>query len=140
LSLNIGGFVRKGEKATAIVLLKRITVTGEGEETEEGGDGRREVSFLRSFAVFNVAQTEGLPERLRAPETPRPEGERHAAAEAFLAALGADVRHAEYINDWLRLLKADVRAVVTAASKASLAADYLRSFSRPVDPTDDTEA
>ncbi len=224
---ELGGFVRKGEKATAIVLLKRITVTGEGEEADkdEDGDGRREVSFLRSFAVFNIAQTEGLPERLHAPEAPRPEGERHAAAEAFLEALGADVRHggdracyvpsldcimlppfaafsgpehyyasslhehahwsaapgrldrdlsgrfgseaymaeelvaeltaaflcaelgiegklrhAEYINDWLRLLKADARAVVTAASKASLAADYLRSFSKPVEPTGDTEA
>ena len=62
-------------------------------KTEEDGDGRREVSFLRSFAVFNLAQTEGLPERLHAPEAPRPAGERHAAAEAFLGALGADVRH-----------------------------------------------
>ena len=62
---------------------------------------------------------------------------------AFLCAeLGIEgkLRHAEYINDWLRLLKADARAVVTAASKASLAADYLRSFSRPVEPTGDTEA
>ena len=62
---------------------------------------------------------------------------------AFLCAeLGVEgqLRHAEYINDWPRLLKADVRAVVTAASKASLAADYLRSFSRPVEPTGDTEA
>jgi antirestriction protein ArdC len=86
---ELGGFVRKGERATAIVLLKRITVTGEGEEADKGEetDRRREVSFLRSFAVFNVAQTEGLPERLHVPEAPQPEGERHAAAEAFLEAL-----------------------------------------------------
>lgn len=51
---------------------------------------------------------------------------------AFLCAeLGiiARLRHAEYIGSWLALLKADDRAVFTAASKASQAASYLRVLS-----------
>jgi antirestriction protein ArdC len=33
--------------------------------------------------------------------------------------------HAEYLQSWLRVLKADKRAIFTAASKAQQAADYL---------------
>lgn len=55
-------------------------------------------------------------------------------ASAFLCAhLGivGELRHAGYIGNWLELLRHDDRAVFTAASKASQAADYLRSFSEP---------
>ena len=55
---------------------------------------------------------------------------------AFLCAhLGIEgqLRHAEYIASWLELLKSDNRAIFTAASKASAAADYLRSFSEKVE-------
>jgi len=38
-------------------------------------------------------------------------------------------RHAGYVADWIRLLKEDDRAIFTAASKASQAADFLRQFS-----------
>lgn len=51
---------------------------------------------------------------------------------AFLCAhLGVtgELRHAGYIGDWLSLLREDNRAIFTAASKASQAAEYLRSFS-----------
>ena len=59
-----GAHVRKGEKATPVVLVKRLVV---GEEDDE-----RTVSMLRSFSVFNVAQVDGLePERpLEATRTP----------------------------------------------------------------------
>jgi len=33
--------------------------------------------------------------------------------------------HAQYINSWLRVLKADKRAIFTAASKAQQACDWL---------------
>jgi antirestriction protein ArdC len=55
---------------------------------------------------------------------------------AFLCAhLGVEgqLRHAEYIASWLSLLKEDDRAIFTAASKASAAADYLRSLSEKVE-------
>ena len=33
--------------------------------------------------------------------------------------------HAQYIASWLKVLKADKRAIFTAASKAQQAADYI---------------
>jgi antirestriction protein ArdC len=62
------------------------------------------------------------------------------AAEELVAELGAaflcahlgitgELRHADYIGTWLDLLSHDDRAVFTAASKASQAADFLRTFS-----------
>jgi antirestriction protein ArdC len=53
-------------------------------------------------------------------------------AAAFLCAhigIQGELRHAGYIGSWIRLLKEDDRAIFTAASKASQAADYLRQFS-----------
>lgn len=69
-------------------------------------------------------------------------GTKAYAAEELVAELGAaflcahlgvqgQLRHAEYIANWIELLKEDERAVFTAASKASQAADYLRNFSEP---------
>ena len=52
---------------------------------------------------------------------------------AFLCALlgiEGELRHAGYIADWIQLLKEDDRAIFTAASKASQAADFLRAFSK----------
>ena len=55
---------------------------------------------------------------------------------AFLCAhLGIEghLRHADYIDSWLQLLKSDDRAIFTAASLASKAADYLRGHSEIVE-------
>lgn len=38
------------------------------------------------------------------------------------------VRHADYIDSWLEVLREDNRAIVRAASQASKAADYLLGF------------
>ena len=61
---------------------------------------------------------------------------------AFLCAhldLKGELRHAGYIKNWIELLKEDSRAIFTAASLASKAADYLRSFSEPKADEDDDE-
>lgn len=222
---ELGGHVRKGEQGTTVVFVKRLPPQAEGNDEEEGEARSKPKSVLRSFTVFNVAQCDGLPARLSLPMTPRPEGERHQAAEAFLEATKAEVRHggnrafyspthdfvglppfaafesaghyyatslhehvhwtgsenrlarefgkrfgdrayaaeelvaelgaaflcahlgiegrlrhAEYVKSWLELLKEDARAIFTAASRASQAADYLRAFSEalpeeaPTDP------
>ena len=50
---------------------------------------------------------------------------------AFLcASLGIvpTVRHADYIGNWLTILKNDSRAIVSAASHASKASDFLLAF------------
>jgi antirestriction protein ArdC len=48
------------------------------------------------------------------------------------AALGIvpTVRHADYIGSWLEVLREDSRAIFRAASQASKAADFIRSFAR----------
>jgi len=54
---------------------------------------------------------------------------------AFLCAhlrITGELRHASYIDSWIALLKKDDRAIFTAASKASQATDFLRSFSGDV--------
>lgn len=53
------------------------------------------------------------------------------------AALGIipTVRHADYIGNWLTVLREDNRAIIRAASAASKAADYLLAF-LPSEPTD----
>ncbi len=72
-------------------------------------------------------------------------GTRAYAAEELIAELTAaflcahlsitgELRHAGYIADWITLLKEDDRAIFTAASKASQAADYLRAFSKEAVP------
>lgn len=226
---ELGGHVRKGEQGTSIVFVKRLAPRSGQTDDEDETDDRRSKSrsILRSFTVFNVAQCDGLPPRLSLPTAPRPEGERHQAAEAFLKATKAEVRHGgnrafyspqhdfvglppfaafesaghyyatslhehvhwagsekrlsrdfgkrfgdrayaaeelvaelgaaflcahlgieghlrhtEYLGSWLELLKDDARAVFTAASKASQAADYLRAFSEDLaeEANDDTEA
>ena len=43
------------------------------------------------------------------------------------------VRHADYIGDWLQVLRDDDRAIVRAASAASKAADYLLAFREGMD-------
>jgi antirestriction protein ArdC len=54
---------------------------------------------------------------------------------AFLCAylgITGELRHADYIATWISLLKEDDRAIFTAASKASQAANFLRAFSGEV--------
>lgn len=77
-------------------------------------------------------------------------GTRSYAAEELVAELTAaflcahlgiqgELRHAGYIKSWLELLRHDKRAIFTAASKASAAADYLRSFSESAEEQDNDQ-
>ena len=66
-------------------------------------------------------------------------GSESYAAEELVAELGAaflcgelgiqgELRHASYIESWLRVLKQDKRAIFTAASMATKAAEYLKEL------------
>ena len=48
--------------------------------------------------------------------------------------------HAPYIASWLRVLGNDPRAIITAASRAQAAADYLIELSENADKTADEVA
>lgn len=83
----LGGQVRKGEHATAIVFARSTAkkdATGEEEKYR----------FLRFHSIFNVEQVDGLPERITGiPPPPRPLDEAVSVAEEFIALLGAEIRH-----------------------------------------------
>lgn len=91
-----GGQVRKGEQGAPIVYYgtttKRKDKATNGDDDQEG----REIRFLKTYHVFNVAQIEGLPERFTEEweEAPAPPPfERIEVAEQFFEATGAQVRH-----------------------------------------------
>lgn len=84
-ALDKGAHVRKAAKGTKIVFTKQLTVRRDDAEDEE-----RQISILRAFTVFNVAQVEGLDApNASLGQSPPPAG----AADAFAAATGADIRH-----------------------------------------------
>ena len=51
---KLGGKVKKGEKATQIVFYKKLVITDEESEEE------KTIPLLKTHAVFNLSQTEGL--------------------------------------------------------------------------------
>ena len=53
---ELGGHVKKGEKACPIVFWKFL----EADDTESL-TGKKRVPFLRYYSVFNLAQCEGIP-------------------------------------------------------------------------------
>lgn len=91
-ALQLGGHVRKGERGSLVVFASKFTRTET--DSESGEDTERNIPFLKGYTVFNVTQIEGLPAQyypapVAAPETmPRIE-----AAETFVAATKADIRH-----------------------------------------------
>ncbi len=83
---ELGAQVRKGEQSSPVVFWK----ISDKDEQEDGEDDRRSRVFARGYSVFNAAQVDGY----AAPALPAlPEPERIGRAEAFFAALGADIRH-----------------------------------------------
>jgi len=209
---ELGAQVRRGESGTTVIFYKlhELPMSTTVERVED--DKRSNViSFLRWFTVFNVAQVEGLPARLRVKEaltawnpdhaaeailgesgaaiqhggseayyspqddriqlpersafpdgaayyatalhelvhwTGHPRrlqrdlgrrfGEAAYAMEELIAEMGSAflcsgcylegrLRHANYIGNWLQVLRSDKRAVFAAAAKAQQATDYIES-------------
>jgi antirestriction protein ArdC len=90
-SKELGGFIRKGEKASHIVYASSYIKHEKDQDT--GEDIERQIPFLKFYSVFNVEQIEGLPEHLYAVPDLKSTGEANDGAEQFLKALGASVRH-----------------------------------------------
>jgi antirestriction protein ArdC len=81
---TVGAQVRKGERATAVVLWKEMKrKPSNDEDGEEDGDDRPRL-FARTFSVFNRIQVDGY-----APQTrpPLAEEARNTEADRFFAAL-----------------------------------------------------
>lgn len=87
---DLGGCVRKGEKASRVVYASTFEKT---EENSKGEDVIKKIPFLKTYCVFNVEQIDGLPAKY-APKTPEAVnvGTRNDNVEAFVKATGAEVR------------------------------------------------
>jgi len=90
-ALELGGHIRKGETGSMVVFASRFKKT---DVDSAGAEFDREIPFLKSYSVFNVAQIEGLPEHYYAATTPVCDPiERIENADRFFAATGAVIRH-----------------------------------------------
>ncbi len=78
---EVGAQVRRGERATTVVLWKELRPG----DAEDGGDEGRRRMFARAFAVFNLAQVEGYAPPTRAE---LPQSARLTHAETFIGHLG----------------------------------------------------
>jgi antirestriction protein ArdC len=90
-ALEAGGNVRKGEHGTKVYFVKQFRVA---DKNAEGEAEERLVPVLREYTVFNVAQCDGLPERIVSgkPQRVRNPDTRDALADEFLVTTGADIR------------------------------------------------
>jgi antirestriction protein ArdC len=90
---ELGGNVRKGEHGTKVYFVKQLQVRDRS-EPEGSDDATRMVPMMKEYTVFNVAQCEGLPERILTPEpkAPRNKDQRDGLADEFLATTRADIR------------------------------------------------
>jgi antirestriction protein ArdC len=86
-----GGSVRKGEHGTKVYYWKQLAIK---ERSEEGEAEARLVPMIREYTVFNVAQCDGLPDRIvnGKPMRVRNPDTRDALADDFLATTGAVIR------------------------------------------------
>ena len=87
---TLGGRVRKGERATQIVYwreVERVVAT-----TAAGVDVIDTFPLMKTYSVFNVAQTDGL-EKFQTRSRPGVTFEDFGPVEAVISATGADIRH-----------------------------------------------
>jgi len=91
-----GGTVRKGEHGVPVYFVKFLY--RRGDKMKDGRIATGNVSMLRQYTVFNVAQCDGLPEKIvhgpdgAAPTVAPNPDERDASIDEFVVATGAAVR------------------------------------------------
>ena len=88
---QLGAHVRKGEKSAMVVFAGSLTKM---EKDDQGDDHEVVIPFLKTYSVFNVEQTDGLPEKFQAPAaaiTVGRENERNERAEQFFRNTHADI-------------------------------------------------
>jgi antirestriction protein ArdC len=87
----LGAQVRKGEKGALVIYADRIRKV---ETSDAGEEVERDIPFLKGYTVFNCEQIDRLPQSFYpAPSPALPVFERIEAAERFVKATGADLRH-----------------------------------------------
>jgi len=89
---NLGGRVRKGEKASPVVYTGTLEKIEQDEQTGENVDVC--IRYMKSYSVFNVEQIEGLPDHYYAiVESQIDPVDRIGLAEDFVRYTGAQIAH-----------------------------------------------
>ena len=88
---ELGGCVRKGERATPVVYWG--TFKAQADDTDEGGEDGKARMFAKGYSVFNIEQIDGLPARFYDAPAPVSTADRIKVADALAVASGADIRH-----------------------------------------------
>ena len=88
---ELGGCVRKGERATPVVYWG--TFKAQADDTDEGGEDGKARMFAKGYSVFNIEQIDGLPARFYEAPAPVSTADRIKVADAWAVASGADIRH-----------------------------------------------
>jgi antirestriction protein ArdC len=98
---ELGGQVRKGEKAAPVFYAGKLKLNEDGSKdndpAEDDADGRI-IHYMKSYAVFNAAQIDGLPDRYAPAPLPviaQEDMQRIPEADLFLTRTGADIRNGE---------------------------------------------
>jgi len=90
-----GAQVRKGEKATTIILYKPLTKIEKGEDGE--ADKTKTIPLLKTWSVFNIAQVDGeVADKYRITTTPtrgRFEGVDRSEFDLVVEATGAEIKY-----------------------------------------------
>ncbi len=87
---QLRGSIRKGEHGTEIVYASSSKKT---EKKENDTETQKTVHLLRFYYVFNMEQTVDIPESLLGIAEPQPLDEQSKHVEAFIARIGATIRH-----------------------------------------------
>lgn len=94
---ELGGCVKKGSKGTQVVYASTFEKNG---EDSEGNEITQKIPFLKTYVVFNVEQTEDLPEKYvkkygldDSDEPSVNKDEMIAECEAFFKKVGSDLKH-----------------------------------------------
>ena len=92
---QLGGHVRKGERASTIIYYQAKMMEKDDSETMADGDEaeKRFVPLLKLFSVFNVDQVEGLPESYLEMPVLEADWDASATAEQIMECSGAAIRH-----------------------------------------------
>lgn len=85
-----GAQVRRGERGTQVVLWKP---TERRETTDDGDEAVHRSLFARAFTVFAAEQVDGAEHHTNAHEDESTPAQRIESADAYFAAVGADVVH-----------------------------------------------
>ena len=92
---QLGGRVRRGQNGFKIYFVKKLDVPKKPDIQPLKDDDFRQVTMLREYTVFNVAQCDGSPDSISnpGPAKVRNKDERLDLADEFVRSLEADIRH-----------------------------------------------